>query len=179
MTKGINKNKCDQVLSQVKERKRKEKIVDVTEEKTKLVIFSLLDDYYAIRGNDIKEIILVDKITFVPGSPDYILGIINVRGDIESVLNLNKLLGLPDSKIDKDNRIIVASSLEMRSGILVDSVSDVVDIPKSYITPPISTLGETLKDFVVGEAVYGDKSITQLDIIKIFESITGKNRQSI
>ncbi len=179
MTKGINKNKCDQILSQVKERKRKEKIVDVTEEKTKLVIFSLLDDYYAIRGNEIKEIILVDKITFVPGSPDYILGIINVRGDIESVLNLNKLLGLPDSKIDKDNRIIVASSLEMRSGILVDSVSDVVDIPKSSITPPISTLGETLKDFVVGEAVYGDKSITQLDIIKIFESITGKNRQSI
>ncbi len=173
MTKGINKNKCDQILSQVKEQKRKEKIVDVTEEKTKLVIFSLLDDYYAIRGNDIKEIILVDKITFVPGSPDYILGIINVRGDIESVLNLNKLLGLPDSKIDKDNRIIVASSLEMRSGILVDSVVDVVDILKSSITPPISTLSESLKDFVVGEVVYGDKSITQLNIIKIFESITG------
>ncbi len=173
MTKGIDKNKCDQILSQVKERKRKEKIVDVTEEKTKLVIFSLLDDYYAIRGNEIKEIILVDKITFVPGSPDYILGIINVRGDIESVLNLNKLLGLPDSKIDKSNRIIIASDLDMRSGILVDSVVDVVDIPKSSITPPISTLGETLKDFVVGETVYGDKSITQLDIINIFKSITG------
>ncbi len=173
MTKGINKNKCDQVLSQVKERKRKEKIVDVTEEKTKLVIFSLLDDYYAIRGNEIKEIILVDKITFVPGSPDYILGIVNVRGDIESVLNLNKLLGLPDSKIDKSSRIIIASTVDMRSGILVDSVVDVIDVPKRAITPPISTLGESLKNFVVGEVVYGDRSITHLDIIKIFESITG------
>ncbi len=60
----------------------------------------------------------------------------------------------------------------MRSGILVNSVVDVVDVPKRSITPAISTLSETLKDFVVGEVVYGDKSVTQLDIIKIFESIT-------
>ncbi len=173
MTKGIDKNKSDYILAEVKERKKKGKIVDVTEEKIKLVIFSLLDDYYAICGNEIKEIMLVKKITFVPGSPDYILGIINVRGDIESVLNLNKLLGLPDCKIDKNSRIIIASNVDMRSGILVDSVVDVVDIPKRSITPPISTLSETLKDFVVGEVVYGDKSVTQLDIIEIFESITG------
>ncbi len=173
MTKEIDKNKSDHILAEVKQRKKKGEIVDVTEEKIKLVIFSLLDDYYAIYGNDIKEILLVEKITFVPGSPDYILGIINVRGDIESVLNINKLIGLPDCKIDKSSRIVIASNVDMRSGILVDSVIDVVDVPKRSITPPISTLGEALKAFVVGEVVYGDKSITQLDITKIFERITG------
>ncbi len=172
MTKRIDKNKSGHILAEVKKRKKKGEIVDVTEERTKLVIFSLLDNHYAICGNDIKEIMLVEKITFVPGSPDYILGIINVRGDIESVLNLNKLLGLPDCKIDKNSRIVIASTENMRSGILVDSVVDVVDVPKRSITPAIPTLSETLKDFVVGEVVYGDKSVTQLDIIKIFESIT-------
>ncbi len=173
MTKAIDKKKSDRILAEVKKRRNKEKVVDVAEEKVKLVIFSLLDDCYAICGNDIKEILLVDKVTFVPGSPDYIIGIINVRGDIESVININKLIGLQDSKIDKSSRIIIASTVDMRSGILVDSVVDVVDVPKSSITPPISTLGETLKNFVVGEILYGDKSITHLDIIKIYESITG------
>ena len=173
MTKEIDKKKNSHILAEVKKRKKKGKIVDVEEEKVKLVIFSLLDDFYAIYAKDIKEILLVEKITFVPGSPDYILGIINVRGNIESVLNINKFIGIPDSKIDKNSRIVIASNVDMRSGILVDSVVDVVDVPKKSITPPTSTLSKTLKDFVVGEVVYGDKSITHLDIIKKFESITG------
>lgn len=173
MIKEIDKKKNSHILAEVKKQRKKGKIADIAEEKVKLVVFSLLDDYYSFCGNDIKEILLVEKITFVPGSPDYVLGIINVRGDIESVLNINKFLGLPDSKIVKDSRIIIASNVDMRSGVLVDSVVDVIDVPKGSIAPPISTLSKTLKDFVAGEVSYGDKSITHLDIIKIFGSVTG------
>ncbi len=55
-------------------------MVDVEEEKVKLVIISLLDNFYTIYENNIKEILLVEKITFVPSSSDYFLGVINVWG---------------------------------------------------------------------------------------------------
>lgn len=61
----------------------------VEEEKIKLVIFSLGQDRYAFPGKDVKEILRCEKITYVPGSPPVIHGIINNRGDIESVIKLN------------------------------------------------------------------------------------------
>lgn len=173
MTAKIDKKKSDRILAEVKKRKGKEKIVDVEEEKVKLVVFSLLDDYYAFDGLDVKEILPVGKITYVPGSPNYIIGIINVRGDIESVLNIHKFLELPDGKTDKNSRIAIAVKGDTRSGILVDSVADVVDVLKSSIKPPISTLSKSMRDFVKGETTYNDKSTTILDVGKIFERITG------
>lgn len=90
--------KSDRILAEVKRRKSQEKIVDVDEEKVKLVIFSLLSDYYAFHGSDVKEILPLGKITYVPGSPDFILGIINVRGDIESILNIHNFWGYRTQK---------------------------------------------------------------------------------
>ena len=112
---AIEKNKSDLLLEELKKRKGGEKIVDVEEEQVKIVVFSLLNDRYAFYGNEIKEILPLTKIFYVPGSPDYILGIINVRGDIESVININKFLGLPDFKNSQKNRIAMAEKDGIRS----------------------------------------------------------------
>ncbi|MGR3219893.1 MAG: chemotaxis protein CheW [Candidatus Anammoxibacter sp.] len=166
-----NKSKSDLILDEVKRRKSKGKIVDVEEEKVKLVIFTLIDDFYAFYGDGVKEILIAGKITYVPGSSDFIHGIINVRGDIESVLNIHKLIGLSDGEITSNSRIAIAEKDEIRSGILVDSVNDVVDLPKSSIKPPISTLSDSVKEFVIGETTYNKQNITILDIGKMFEKI--------
>ncbi|MGR3220675.1 MAG: chemotaxis protein CheW [Candidatus Anammoxibacter sp.] len=166
-----NKNKKDLILDEVKRRKSEEKIVDVEEEKVKLVIFSLTGNFYAFYGDSVKEILIAGKITYVPGSSDFIHGIINVRGDIESVLNIHRLLGLPDGKTTNNSRIAIAEKDGVRSGILVDSVDDVVDIPKDSIKPPISTLSDSVQQFVIGEVAYNNKNITILDTGKIFEKI--------
>ena len=73
-------------------------VIRVEEEKIKLVIFSLRGDYYAFYGKQVKEILRFREITYVPGCPDYIMGIINVRGDIESVLNLHLMMGIPETE---------------------------------------------------------------------------------
>lgn len=173
MTAKIDRKKSDRILAEVKKRTGKEKIVDVDEEKVKLVIFSLLDDYYAFDSLDVKEVLPVGKITYVPGSPDYIIGIINVRGDIESVLNIHKFLEIPEGKTNKNNRIAIAVKGDVRSGILLDSVLDVVDVLKSSIKPPISTLNKSIRDFVVGETTYNNKNTTLLDVGKMFGRIRG------
>jgi purine-binding chemotaxis protein CheW len=163
-----NVKKSDLLLEKLKKRRETEKIVEVEEEHVKIVFFSLLNDYYAFYGSDIKEILPLTKIFYVPGSPDYILGIINVRGDMESVVNINKFLGLPDFKSSQKNRIAMAEKDGVRSGILVESIEDVIDMPVSSIKPPLSTLDKTVKEFVAGELIYKDKNVTLLDIGRIF-----------
>jgi len=170
-TVAIEKNKAYLLLEELKKRKDREQIVNVEEQQVKLVFFTLLNDYYAFYGGDIKEILPLTKIFYVPGAPDYILGIINVRGDIESVININKFLGLPDFKITPKNRIAMAEKDGLRSGILVESIEDVLDVPHSSIKAPLSTLDKTIKEFVSGEIDYKNKNVTILDISRIFAGL--------
>lgn len=153
-----------------------ESSVEVDEESVKLVVFRLLEDYYAFYGNVVKEILPFSLpfslITYVPGTPEFILGIINVRGDIESVLDIHKFMGFSEVKPTSNSRIIIAEKNEVRSGILTDSVEDVLDVPLSQIHPALSTLHSNVKEFVIGEITYNDRMNILLDIGKIFEKMT-------
>lgn len=148
--------------------KRLDSVVDVNEETVKIVVFTLAGDYYAFNGEDVKEILPRPPISYVPDAPDYILGLINVRGDIESVIGLNHFLGLALTEPAASNRIIVAFKGDIRSGVLVDAVSDVVDVPVSAVKPPLSTLGSAVREFVSGVVEWGGKSIAMLDVGRIF-----------
>ena len=162
----------DRILGDANKQKDVKKMA-ADEKKVELVIFLLLEDYYAFIGSDIKEILSVGSITYVPGSPDFILGIINVRGDIESVFDIHKFLGLPDVKIVRKSRIAIADKDGVRSAILIDSVKDVIDVPANSIKPPISTLDKSIQEFVVGETTYNKKNVTVFDVGKIFGKLTG------
>ncbi len=172
MAKKIDKKKSDRIKDEVKKRKDRKKVIDVDEEeKIKLVIFSLLNDYYAFYCSDVKEILHTVKVTYVPGSNDFIIGVINVRGDIESVLDIYKLMAFPSTENTPDSRFIIAEKEEIRSGILVDSVVDVIDLPQSSIKPSISTIRKSVKEFIIGQTSYKNKNVTLLDIGKIFQKI--------
>jgi purine-binding chemotaxis protein CheW len=147
------------------------KVAEIEEERQKIVIFTLLDGYYSFFGDEVKEILPFSPITYVPGTPEYISGIINVRGDIEAVLDIHKFMGFSNININTNNRIIIAEKNNTRSGILVDSVKDVVDVPVSEILPTLSTLDEKIRGFVVGETTYKGKIVILLDIGKIFEKM--------
>ena len=161
--------KSDRILEQLRKRSVREKVLDVEEEKVKLVIFSLGDDYYAFNGSEVKEILLPPgDISYVPGAPDFVLGVINVRGDIESVIAINTFLSMPESKKTSRSRIAIAVKGGVRSGILVDSIEDVLDVPVSGIKPPLSTLDAFKKECVTGEMIFKGKIVTILDTGKIF-----------
>jgi purine-binding chemotaxis protein CheW len=168
LSAAVNRQKTDLILEELKRRSHTDKIVDVEEKRVKVVIFSLHKEFFAFYGEDVKEILPPVNIYYVPGSPDYILGVINIRGDIESVININRFLGLDDSETTKQSRIAVALKNGIRSGILVDSVVDVCDIPVSSVKPALSTHNKTVREFVAGEILYSDRNITLLDIGKIF-----------
>ncbi len=166
-----SKKKSQEILEAI-EKNKAETGPDLNLASIKLVIFTLLNDYYAFQGESIKEILPTSKINMVPGVPNFILGVINVRGDIESVININDFLGLPDQSTGKDKNIIIAEGAGIRSGILVSSVEDVMDFPEASIQPPLSSLNEKIKQFVIGETDYKKKSVTVLNVQEILKNIS-------
>jgi purine-binding chemotaxis protein CheW len=166
------RNKSDLILKEIRKRKERDQIVDVEEKKVKVVIFSLQGESYAFYGEHIKEILPLMTVYFVPGAADYIPGVINNRGEIESVININRFLDLPDSTSTPGSRIALADTDGVRSGILVDSIEEVLDIPASAVKPPLDTLSKTIKEFVAGEFINNNKHVTILDVGKIFRKIS-------
>ena len=165
-----SKKKSQEILEAIEE-KQSEKVANKNQTTIKLVIFTILNSYYAFRGESIKEILPAAKINRVPGVPNFILGIINVRGDIESVININNFLGLAERGTGTEKNIIIAEGEGVRSGILVGSVEDVMDFPENSIQPPLSSLNDKIKQFVIGETDYKEQSVTVLNVREIFKNI--------
>ena len=156
----------EQVLS--KRHDAHKEIVNVDEQMVKLVIFSLGDDWFAFHGERIREILAQAELFFVPGCPASLEGVINVRGDIESVIRLHELLQLPLSDADRASVILLGRSSSMNSGIRVDTVVDVVDIPESFIQSPPATLPDQMRPYVSGLLRFQERPVTILDLDKIF-----------
>ena len=160
------KPKSELILDELKKRQRTKEVVDVEEERVKVVIFICGVSLYAFYGRDVREILPSCEISWVPSLPGYLPGLINVRGDIESVIDLRHVLG--EEKVDHGKRLIaMAVSGYFHSGVMIESIEDVVDIPLSSIHPPLATLNGAARDLVVGEIEYGSETISLLDIGKL------------
>lgn len=162
----------DNVLTQRREASRE--IVNVDEPTAKLVIFELHGEWYAFNGEKIREILSQVDVFFVPGCPAFLEGVINVRGDIESVIGLNELFQLPESADRSSFSYLLGRGAGMSSGIRVDQVVDVVDIPLSNIHQPPGTLPEQLRAIVSGILQFKGKPVTVLDLDRIFADYSHK-----
>lgn len=144
-------------------------IVNVDEPTVKLVIFELGGDWYAFPGDAIREILPPAEVYFVPGCPPSLEGVINVRGDIESVIRLAELLGKPMTDPASTSMILRGSGGGMRSGIRVDRVVDVLDVVQSSIQPPPAALPENMRRHVSGLTLHQGLPVAILDIARLFE----------
>ncbi len=161
----------DLIVAELQRLRGQGKTAGVEEERTKFVIFTLQDRLFAFPGADVKEILPAMEIFPVPGAPQAIPGVINNRGDIEAVVNLHGLLGLPDSDSTPGSRIAMTEKAGGRSGMLVDSVIDVVDLPQSSIRPPLASLDDAMRVLVAGETVYQGSSVVLLDVGRILDRL--------
>lgn len=103
------------------------------------VTFKLENEKYCINVMQVQEVLRMTEIAPVPGAPDYVIGIINLRGNVVTITDTRKRFGLGGREIDDDSRIIIVEIKNNVVGILVDSVTDVVDLENSEIeaTPNI------------------------------------------
>lgn len=142
-----------------------EKIVADVEATKPFVIFRLEDEEFGVDVMSIKEIAKITTITRVPHSPDFIEGLINLRGSLATVINLRKRFFFEPKAIDADSRIIIAEIENRPVGMLVDAATEVLRIPVSNIeaTPEMVTTAIS-KEYLSGVGKFGDRLIILLDL---------------
>ena len=143
-------------------------IVNVDEPRVKLVVFALGEAWFAFRGDCIREILAQTEVFFVPGCPPSLEGVINVRGDIESVIRFNDMLQLPATHAASGSSILLGRAGGISSGIRVDQVIDVVDVTQSSIQAPPATLPAHMRPLVLGVLQFQTQPVVLLDLDALF-----------
>jgi purine-binding chemotaxis protein CheW len=117
----------------------------------------------------VREIVRMPRITAVPNTPDYVEGVINLRGKIISVVDLRKRFGGANLELTKKTRVVVLEIDNRTVGLIVDAASEVLKIPPSEIAPPSSVFPEGEVDYVTGVGKLGGRLVILLDLSKILK----------
>ena len=131
-----------------------------------LVVFDLAAEYYGVDIGDVREIIRMQSITRIPGAPDYVEGVINLRGKVVPVLDLRKRLNRRIDEQTKESRIVVVNIGSADVGVIVDAVTEVLRVPLSSIEPPSGMITDAESDYLRGIAKLETKLIILLDLNK-------------
>jgi purine-binding chemotaxis protein CheW len=133
------------------------------------ITFKLEEDY-GIELTRIKEIIRHQELTVIPEVPSFVMGVLSLRGIAVPVIDLRRLFNLPDKQVNEYSVIIVMEVLGRLMGMLVDGVSDMINIKEEDITPPPKFTGRKGTKFIHGMVEKEKKFIMLLDVNKIFSA---------
>lgn len=137
------------------------------EEIRQFVVFKLGQEEYAVDIMQVNTIERMMPITRVPKAPEFVEGVINLRGEIIPVIDLKKRFGIPSGEITADTRIIIVMLDDLTVGMIVDSASEVVQLPQESIEPPPSVAGNVSSEFLEGVGKLGDRLLIILNLEKI------------
>ncbi len=128
--------------------------------KNKYISFNLNDDSYCIELTYVKEVLKDTTITHVPGTPDFIEGIMNLRGDYITVLNLKKFLNLQATKPLDKKPVVIVKCNELKLALLIDKINELFEVQEDEM--PDTTDGYFLNEFIYNQTLY-----TTLNVDKI------------
>ena len=134
-----------------------------------IVGFQIGRETYGVPITSLHEIVRVPEITAVPDAPDYMEGVINLRGKIVSVIDLRKRLGFKEVVSSRRNRILVVEHNGRLCGLMVDSASEVLKVPTSDIEPASAVFQDGGLNCVTGLGKYRGRLIVLLDMAKLLE----------
>ncbi|OGP30117.1 MAG: hypothetical protein A2073_07675 [Deltaproteobacteria bacterium GWC2_42_11] len=134
------------------------------------LIFSLGEEHFAIDASIVREIIWLPEVTPIEEAPDYIVGVINLRGKIAPVADLNLRFGHPRKRYHITDNVIVIEKDGFMAGLIVNETIDVINIPAQDIElPPSEKEAKPRAHFISGEAKVGEEIIMVIDCHAIAE----------
>lgn len=145
----------------------------------KYLTFELCKEVFGLRILKVREIIGLMDITKVPRTPQYIRGVINLRGKVIPVIDLRRKFGM-NAADDTDQTCIIVAELQLHDsacqmGVLVDAVSEVLDIAEDHIESTPAFGGDVQIDFIQGIAKLQDKVTLLLDIDRVVDTVAIDN----
>jgi len=131
------------------------------------VTFRLADEIYGINVMQVQEVLRVSEIAPVPGAPHYVLGIINLRGNVVTVIDTRIRLGLETSEVTDSTRIVIIEGAKHVVGILVDCVAEVVDLTMSDVESAPSVGNDESAKYIQGVASRDGELLILVDLNKL------------
>ena len=135
-----------------------------------LVVFRLANEYYGVDIGAVNTIIRMQEITEIPQTPDYVEGVINLRGSIIPVIDLRKRFGLAVEKTTKASRIVVVESSSQMIGMVVDAVAETLRLSADEIEPPSPVIASIDAEYLRGVGKQDNRLVILLDMEKVLTS---------
>ncbi|MDH5259450.1 MAG: chemotaxis protein CheW [Gammaproteobacteria bacterium] len=142
-------------------------LVGNNDEISRWVTFEMDNESYGISVSDVHEVLRFTEIAPVPGAPPFIIGIINLRGNVVTVIDTRSRFGLAPKDVDDSTRIIINEIEGQQVGILVDSVAEVVDIHSSNIEPAPNVGNDDTSRYIQGVTSLDGQLLIIIDISKL------------
>ncbi|MBL0388933.1 purine-binding chemotaxis protein CheW [Tumebacillus sp. ITR2] len=142
---------------------------DIVEE-VKVIVFRLEDEEYGVEVNQVRSIEHMQKITRVPRTPEFVKGVINLRGIVTPVIDLKSRFDLGEENYTDTTRIIIVAVDDMEVGLIVDAANDVIDIPVNKIEQPPAVVGGINKAYLRGVAKLSDRLLIMLNLDKVLSN---------
>ena len=140
---------------------------DEDTQKDKFLTFQVGTEEFGISIRHVTEIIGLQKITDVPDMPDFIKGVINLRGKVIPVMDVRSRFKLESREYDDRTCIVVVNIKDKSVGLVVDRVSEVADIPESRIEPPAQIGSGTASRYIQGMGKIGEEVKILLDVDRL------------
>ena len=134
---------------------------------TQWVTFSLEEETYGIDVMRVQEVLPMSEIAPVPGAPPYVLGIINLRGNVVTVIDTRMRFGLPSRESDHASRIVVIETGDQVAGILVDSVAEVINVREDEVDTAPNVGNEDASKYIYGVVSRGEELLIMVDVNKL------------
>lgn len=132
-----------------------------------VVVFELEKSYYGVHILQVQEIIKMTEITKIPNTPNFIEGIVNLRGKIIPVMDLRKRFGLKPIEVNEEWKILILKTEELLFGVMVDQISEVEKISVGIIEVPPKIVSGIKGEFISGIAKTAKRLLILLDIERI------------
>ena len=132
--------------------------------------FFLGEEQYGIAIDRIKEIIAIMKVTNVPKTPEYMRGVINLRGSIIPVVDTRLRFGMETKEKDMQTAIVIVEVDKVNIGFIVDRVEEVASIDSAALSEPPKFGNNIDTDFICSMAQMNDNVVMILDVLKLFEA---------
>lgn len=153
----------EEAIDKMQDSKEQVELQEADDDEEQVVVFRLNSQDYAVSINDVQEIVRVpEELTRVPKTPSFVEGVINLRGKVLPVIDLNRRFELPEKARDDHQRIMVFALDGVNVGFIVDAVSEVLKIPKSAISGAPGLSAEQARIFSKVANLQKEKRIIQI-----------------
>ncbi len=134
---------------------------------TEWVTFLLDNEKYGVNVMEVREVLKNTDLAPVPGAPGFVLGIINLRGNVVTVMDTRKRFGLPPAETTDATRIVIIEREDQTVGMMVDGVAEVVDLPESQIEIAPNVGNDQSAKYIQGVSKQGDELLILVDLDKL------------